>query len=328
MVLCVWCEGFLCLCNSSASSASACHSVSNAQNETIKRNIEQRLCFSKPDGAGHMFRLPLGGCDENSILRRKKLLRIAGIHELSPKARTEVLTRADEVAVAAKTTAMATNGHGNTIKERNVQAAYDRARQEYIEVHDKFTFYTETVQNNSKVDGKPPILNFARILTICSCHVRTEDVTELTHHNAQGEKETRYSLKDDALIYTPKQILNDHQTKVIPISALESPRDRGSGFTPVAAYYKQEYVTETVLHEQTLAAMNDLYSENLILASYIECQNDNICAQETLLAYELAKTAEMKAQCAQELADLYTSLTEGSNKSLTLTNTIASNSEQ
>ena len=109
---------------------------------------------------------------------------------------------------------------------------------------------------------------------------------------------------------------------------MESPRDRGSGFTPVAAYYKQEYakVTETVLHEQTLAAMNDLYSENLILAAHKELLNDNICAQDAVLAYEQAQTAEVKEQCAQEFADLYKSLTEGSLKSLTLTYTIASNS--
>ena len=125
----------------------------NAQNDTIKRNIAKGLCFSKPDGTGHIFRLPLG-CDENSILRRKKLLRIAGIDELSPKDRAEVLTRADALADAAKTAAMARNDHGNTMKERSEQEAYDRARQEYIEVHDKFSFYTETVQKISNVDGE------------------------------------------------------------------------------------------------------------------------------------------------------------------------------
>ena len=173
------------------------------------------------------------------------------------------------------------------------------------------------------------MLKFARMLPICSCHVCTEDVTlSRTRTTAKGEVETRYSLKDDALIYTPKQIWQDYLTKVEPISALKSPRDRGSGFTPVAAYYKQEYakVTETVLHEQTLAAMNDLYSENLILAAHKELLNDNICAQDAVLAYEQAKTAEVKEQCAQEFADLYKSLTEGSLKSLTLTYTIASNS--
>ena len=319
MVLCVWSEGFLCLCNNSATSDSACHSATNAQNETIKRNIEQHLCFSKPDGTGHIFRLPLGGCDENSILRRKQLLRTAGIHELSPKARTEVLTRADEVAVAAKTNAIATNGHGNTITERDVQAEYDRARQEYIEVHDKFSFYTETVQNKSKVDGKSPVLKFARYLPICSCHVRTEDVTELTRENTQGVKETRYSLKDDAIIYTAKQIWNDHQTKVIPISALESPRDRGSGYTPAAAFYKQEYIEEMLLHEQTLIAMNELYSENLTLAAHIDYLNDQIRAQETALAYEKAQTAEAKKELELKLASLCESMNEGSLKFLTLT---------
>ena len=172
------------------------------------------------------------------------------------------------------------------------------------------------------------MLKFARMLPICSCHVCTEDVTlSRTRTTAKGEVETRYSLKDDALIYTPKQIWQDYLTKVEPISALKSPRDRGSGFTPVAAYYKQEYakVTETVLHEQTLAAMNDLYSENLILAAHIEQLNDNSSAQDTLLAYEQAKTAETKEQYAQELADLHTSLTEGSLKSLTLNYTAASN---
>ncbi len=319
MVLCVWSEGFLCLCNNSATSDSACHSATNAQNATIKRNIEKNLCFSKPDGTGHIFRLPLGGCDENSILRRKQLLRIAGIHELSTKGRAEVLKRADVVADAAKTAAIARNGHGNTITERDVQAEYDRARQEYIEVHDKFSFYTETVQNKSKVDGKSPVLKFARYLPICSCHVRTEDVTELTRENAQGVKETRYSLKDDAIIYTAKQIWNDHQTKVIPISALESPRDRGSGYTPAAAFYKQEYIEETLLHEQTLIAMNELYSENLTLAAHIDYLNDQIRAQETALAYEKAQTAEAKKELELKLASLCESMNEDSLKFLTLT---------
>ena len=109
MVLCVWCEGFLCPCNDSASSTSACHSAKNAQNETIKRNIEkERLCFSKPDGTGHVFRLSLR-CDENSLLRRKQLLRIAGIHELSPGKRADVLKMADSIASSAKASAIATN---------------------------------------------------------------------------------------------------------------------------------------------------------------------------------------------------------------------------
>ena len=157
------------------------------------------------------------------------------------------------------------------------------------------------------MDGKSTKLKFARILPICSCNVRTEDVTQSPY----GEVETRYSLKAEALIYTPNQIWQDYLTTIVPISALESPRDRGSGFTPVAAYYKQEYVTETALHEQTLVAMNDLYSENLILAAHIELLNDNICAQETVLAYEQALTAEVKEQCAQALADLYKSMSEG-----------------
>ena len=169
------------------------------------------------------------------------------------------------------------------------------------------------------------VLKFARPLPLCSCHVRTEDVTISTRTTAKGEVETRYSLKDDALIYTPKQIWQDYLNKVVPISALESPRDRGSGFTPAAANYKQQMIAETLLHEQTLAAMNDLYSENLILAAHIEQLNDNISAQDAVLAYEQAKTAETKELCAQELADLHTSLTEGSLKSLTLTYTSASN---
>jgi len=310
MVLCVWCEGFMCPCNNVASSASACHSATSAQNETIKRNIEKNLCFSKPDGTGHIFRLSLG-CNENSILRRKQLLLIAGIRELSPKERTEVLKVADTRAAFAKTSAITRNDHGNTKTEHDKQAVYDRVRQEYIEVHDKFSFYTETVHCDSKVDGKSTVLKFARILPICSCHVRTIDVTQSTRSNAKGEVETRYSLKDEAIIYTPNQMWQDYLTKIVPISALESPRDRGSGFTPVAAYYKQEYVTETALHEQTLVAMNDLYSENLILAAHIELLNDNKMAQDTVLAYEQALTAEVKEQCAKELADLYKSMSEG-----------------
>ena len=310
MVLCVWCEGFMCPCNDSASSSSACHSATNAQNETIKRNIEKNLCFSKPDGTGHIFQLPLG-CNENSILRRKQLLLIAGIFELSPKQRAEVLKVADTRAEFAKTSAIARNDHGNTKTERDKQAVYDRVRQEYIEVHDKFSFYTETVHCDSMVDGKSPVLKFAHKLPICSCHVRTDDITQSTRSNAKSEVETRYSLKAEALIYTPNQIWQDYLTTIVPISALESPRDRGSGFTPVAAYYKQEYVTETALHEQTLVAMNDLYSENLILAAHIELLNDNKMAQDTVLAYEQALTAEVKEQCAKELADLYKSMSEG-----------------
>ena len=194
---------------------------------------------------------------------------------------------------------MARNDHGNTMKERSEQAAYDRARQEYIEVHDKFSFYTATVQNKSKVDGKSPMLKFARILPICSCHVRTEDVTQSTRVTAEGEEETRYSLNDEALIYTPNQICTNYLAKVVPIAALESPRDRGTGFTPAAAYYKQEMIAETLLHEQTLVAMNELYSENLTLAVHIDFLNDNLCAQETALAHEKAQTAEAKKVIAR-----------------------------
>ena len=185
MVLCVWCEGFLCPCNDSASSNSAqqCHSAINKHNEIIQRNIEKKLCFSKPDGTGHIFRLPLG-CDENSILKRKELLRIAGIPELSPKDKAEVLEMADANAACAKFAAIARNDHGNTKKARDEQAVYDRVRQEYIEVHDKFSFYTETVHCDSKVVGKSPVLKFARPLPLCSCHVRTEDVTISTRTTA------------------------------------------------------------------------------------------------------------------------------------------------
>ena len=56
--------------NSAQSSTSACHSATNVQNETIQRSIEKKLCFSKPDGTGHVFRLSMR-CAENSILRRK-----------------------------------------------------------------------------------------------------------------------------------------------------------------------------------------------------------------------------------------------------------------
>ena len=290
-------------------------------NEKLTR--KKNLCFSKPDGKGHVFRLSQR-CDENSILKRKELLRIAGIRELSFKNRAEVLKMAETVAADAKAITLARNDYGNTKKVRDEEVVYDRVLQEYIEANDKFSFYTETVNCDSKVDGKPTVLKFARMLPICSCHVRTEDVTISTRTTEKGE-ETRYSLNADFLIYTPNQIWVNYLAKVVPIAALESPRDRGTGFTPVAAYYKQEYVTETVLHEQTLAAMNDLYSENLILAAHIEQLNDNISAQDTLLAYEQAKTAETKEQCAQELADLHTSLTEGSLKSLTLNYTAASN---
>ena len=229
-----------------------------------------------------------------------------------PTDRAEVLTKADVVADDAKTTTMARNVHGNTITERDVQAAYDRARQEYIEVHDKFSFYTETVQCESKVVGKPAVLKFARYLPICSCHVRTEDVTLSTRLDAKGKEETRYSLKDDALIYTPKQIWTDYITTVVPISKLESPRDRGSGFTQTAAYYKEEYVTETMLREQTLVAMNDLYSENFILKAQLDLLTDNLCARDTALAIEQALTAEVKQQCALELEALQQSMNEGS----------------
>jgi len=113
----VWCEGFLCPCNDSASSTSACHSAINKHNETIQRNIEKKLCFSKPDGTGHIFRLPLG-CDENSILRRAQLLRIAGIDELSPKDRAEVLEMAETQAGSAKFSAIARNERRWTNRRR------------------------------------------------------------------------------------------------------------------------------------------------------------------------------------------------------------------
>ena len=56
---------------------------------------------------------------------------------------------------------------------------------------------------------------------------------------------------------------------VLP-SALESPRDRGSGFTPTAAYYKDDSVAATLLQEKTLVAVNDLYHVNCILAAQID----------------------------------------------------------
>ena len=142
---------------------------------------------------------------------------------------------ADTVAASAKTRAIARNDHGNTKRGRDEQAVYDRVRQEYIEVNDKFSFYTGTVQKNSKVDGKSAVLKFARNLPICSCHVITEDVTQSTRLTAKGGVDTSYSLKDEALIYTPKQIWSDYLTKIVPMSALESPRDGGSGFTPAEA---------------------------------------------------------------------------------------------
>ena len=75
------------------------------------------------------------------------MLRIAGIHELSlDKDRAAVLKMADTVAASAKARAIATNDHGNTKRELDEQAVYDRVRQEYIEVNDKFSFYTETIQ--------------------------------------------------------------------------------------------------------------------------------------------------------------------------------------
>ena len=51
--------------------------------------------------------------------------------------------------------------------------------------------------------------------------------------------------------------------------------------------------------------------KNLILAAHIELLNDNKMAQDTVLAYEQALTAEVKEQCAKELADLYKSMSEG-----------------
>ena len=246
------------------------------------------------------------------MLRRKQLLQIAGIHELSLKDRAVVLQVADTVATSAKTSAIARNDHGNTKRERDEQAVYDRVRQQHIEVNDKFSFYTETVQYQSKVEGKPPLLKFARHLPICSCHVRTEDVIQSTRTNANGGVETTYSLKDDALIYTPNQIWSAYLTAIVPISALESPRDRGSGFTQTAQYYKEEYIAATLLQENTLVAMNDLYHENFILAAQNELLNGKLSAQETALALEQASTAEAKEQCAQQLADLHKSMLEGS----------------
>ena len=73
-------------------------------NEILTR--KKNLCFSKPDGKGHVFRLSQR-CDENSILKRKELLRIAGIRELSVKDRAEDLKMAETVAAAAKATTLA-----------------------------------------------------------------------------------------------------------------------------------------------------------------------------------------------------------------------------
>ena len=247
------------------------------------------------------------------MLRRKQLLRIAGICELSVKDRALVLQEADTVAASAKTSAIARNDHGNTKKERDEQAVYDRVRRQHIEVNDKFSFYTETVHCQSKVEGKPPLLQFARHLPICSCHIRTEDVIQSTRRNAKGGVETTYSLKDDALIYTPKQIWSAFLNAIVPISALESPRDRGSGFTPCAVHYKDEAVAATLLQEKTLVAMNDLYHEKCMLAAEVQLLKDELRLQKTELALEQAKTQVAKDQCAQQLADLHQSMHEGSS---------------
>ena len=163
------------------------------------------------------------------------------------------------------------------------------------------------------VDGKPPLLQFARRLPICSCHVRTEDVIQSTRTNAKGGVETTYSLKDDALIYTPKQIWSAYLNVIVPISALERPRDRGSGFKQFAAHYKDKSVAATLLQEKTLVAMNDLYHEKCMLAAEVELLKDELRLQKTAFALEQAQTQVAKDQCAQQLADLQKSMQEGSS---------------
>ncbi len=163
------------------------------------------------------------------------------------------------------------------------------------------------------MDGKAAVLKFARNLPICSCHVRTEDVTQSTRHNAKGGVDTTYSLKDDALIYTPKQIWSAYLNAIVPISALESPRDRGTGFTQCAVHYKDESVAATLLQEKTLVAMNDLYHEIFILAAENELLKDKLRLQETKLALEQAQTLVAKEQYEQQLADLHQSMHEGSS---------------
>ena len=131
---------------------------------------------------------------------------------------------ADTVAAYAKASAIARNDYGNTKRERDEQAVYDRVRQEYIEANDKFSFYAQTVHYHSKVDGKSPVLKFARNIPICPRHVRAEDVTQSTRHTAKDRVVTSYSLKDEAIIYTPERIQSGYLITIVPISALESPR--------------------------------------------------------------------------------------------------------
>ena len=61
-----------------------------------------------------------------------------------PRRTEQKLEMADAKAACAKFAAIARNDHGNTKRGRDDQAVYDRVRQEYIEVHGKFSFYTKT----------------------------------------------------------------------------------------------------------------------------------------------------------------------------------------
>jgi hypothetical protein len=124
------------------------------------------------------------------------LLRIAGIEELDSKGKESVLKGA---AAAGAEAATAKNAHCLTIVTCNIQDAYDRAQQDYIDVHDKFLYFTLTEELLSKIPGKPNLKRFVRRVPICSCHVRFDDVDAIETRTGMT-----YSLHDDALIYTPK----------------------------------------------------------------------------------------------------------------------------
>ena len=234
------------------------------------------------------------------------MLCAAGIQELDSKGKEHVLKGALAAGEEAARVATAKNAHPLTLMSCNIQDAYDRAHQNYIDVHDKFLYFTLTEEVPSKIAGKPNLKRFIRRVHICSCHVRFEDVTAMKTRAGMT-----YSLNDDALIYTPKQMYQLYLNKVVPPAELKSPRDRGTGFTETAEYYKNAYIATLLSEEATMDMMHDLYEENLKQKEQLD-HFENVLIQKDLeIKMERASTVEAKESCARELAALQAELHDG-----------------
>ena len=302
-MLCIWCEGFYCKCNQYYDIPSGCHG--DEVNEDIRSNITKGICFSKPDGKGHIFQLNQS-CDDDATRRRLKLLRLAGIKELDSKGKDRVIKGALAAGEEAARVATAKNANPLTLTPCNIQDAYDRASQNYIEVNDKFLYFTLTEEIPSKISGKPDLKRFARKVPICACHVRFEDVTATNTRAGMT-----YSLNDDALIYTPKQMYQLYLSKVVPPAELESPRDRGTGMNATAEYFKQALGQALQSEEATMDKMHNLYEEYLKQKEQLEHFESVLILKDLEIKMERSSTVEAKESCARELAALRAELRDG-----------------